>query len=149
MHHGAWLRATRTQEKDSGVDHKELACYAGRLTPYVQDHLSHALKGLEELYMLLPSTVLEESEQREEWEELRDEFIERTRKALDHIGATLCSVGCTDEQLANAGRDHDNAEDQETEDQEGDNGEACDEDDETIAMPIPESPVVLSVVKKI
>lgn len=99
--------------------------------------------------MLIPSTAPDEAEQREEWESFREEFITRTRKALDHIGATLCAVGCTDEQLAKAvqapdGQEEEEEDTQDDKDEPGDDGDA-----ETITMKIPETPVVLSLSKKI
>lgn len=62
--------------------------------------MSEALHDLEKLYAQLPPTVAEESEQRAAWEGLREEYIRTVRQALDHLGATLSSVGCTDAELS-------------------------------------------------
>jgi hypothetical protein len=96
---GTWLASIRASERDSGVDHRELACYASKLTPYVQGHMSEALHDLEKLYTQLPPTVAEESDQREAWEGLREEYVRTLRQALDHLAATLTAVGCTDAEL--------------------------------------------------
>lgn len=104
MTYGTWLSAARAEEKRLGVDHHEMACYASRLTPYVQNHLAVALRDLEQLYAELPSPIAEDVEQREYWEGTRREYVSRIRAALDHIGAALTAVGCTDEELRLAGR---------------------------------------------
>lgn len=96
---GTWLRSIRTQERDTGVDFNQLACYGSKLTPYIQDHMAVALKDIEMMYNQLPSTALSEEEQRERWEGLRTEYIARMRAALDHFGAALAAVGCTEEEL--------------------------------------------------
>lgn len=100
MQFGTWLRDARAQEKDRGVDHRELACYASKLTPYVQDRMARALQGLEELYAQLPSVAAPEEKQREAWEGGREAFVVRTREALDLLGAVLTSIGCTEKELA-------------------------------------------------
>lgn len=104
MEYGTWLHATRAQEKVDGVDHIAMACYASTLTPYIRDHLAPALQGLEDLYAQLPPVIATEESQREYWENGRDAYIAKIRAALDHIGAALNAVGCTDEQLAKAGQ---------------------------------------------
>lgn len=96
---GTWLQSARARERESGVDHRELACYAGKLTPYVQDQMSRALHDLEKLYIRIPPTALHESNQRLLWESLRTDFVRDIRGALDHIGAVLTAVGCTEEEL--------------------------------------------------
>lgn len=96
---GTWLASIRASERDSGVNHRDLACNPSRLTPYVQGQMSTALYDLERLYAQLPPVVAEESEQREAWEQLRDDYVRTVRQALDHIGAALCAVGCTDGEL--------------------------------------------------
>lgn len=96
---GTWLRAARARERETGVDHRELACYAGKLTPYVQDQMSQALHDLEKLYIRIPPTALHESNQRMLWESLRTEFVHDIRIALDRIAAVLTAVGCTEEEL--------------------------------------------------
>lgn len=103
MEYGTWLRTMRAQEKVAGVDHIAMACYASQLTPYVRTHLATALQDMEELYAQLPPVIALEEEQREHWENGRDAYIACIRGALDHIGAALNAVGCTDEQLASAG----------------------------------------------
>lgn len=99
MQFGTWLRDARAQEKDRGISHRDLACDARKLTPYVQDRMARALQGLEELYAQLPSVAAPEEAQRAQWEEGRRAFIVRTREALDLLGATLTAVGCTEEEL--------------------------------------------------
>jgi hypothetical protein len=90
----------RDREKASGVDHRDLACYASRLTPHVRDHLAHAAQEIEKLYGQLPSAASFESQQREHWEEGREDYIESIRSVLGHLASALTAVGCTDEQLA-------------------------------------------------
>ena len=97
---GTWLATVRASERDSGVNHRELACYPSKLTPYVQGHMSEALHSMEKLYAQLPPVLLDEDEQREAWEGRREEFIRAMREALDHIAATLSAVGCTDSLLS-------------------------------------------------
>lgn len=97
---GTWLASIRARERDSGVNHRDLACNPSKLTPYVQGQLGTALHELEKLYATLPPVVTEEDEQREAWEELRDGYILTVREALDRIGATLTAVGCTDRELS-------------------------------------------------
>jgi hypothetical protein len=123
---GTWLANARTSERDSGVNHRELASYASRLTPYIQGHMSEALHSLEKLYAQLPPTVMEEGEQREAWEGLREEYIRTTRVALDHIAATLASVGCTDAELSAVLDPEVEAE-----------APSTDDDDETTEIPLP------------
>lgn len=101
MHFGTWLRATRAKEREDGVDHVELACYASKLTPYIRDHMARALQDMEELYAQLPSAAVPEENQRDHWENGRQAYITRMRESLDHIGAALNAVGCTDEELDN------------------------------------------------
>jgi hypothetical protein len=96
----SWLHTVRAQERDGGVDYRNLACYPDKLTDYIQDHMSTALQGLEELYAELPSKVAKDDEQREAWITQRESFIIRTRAALDHLAAALSAVGCTDEELS-------------------------------------------------
>jgi len=100
---GSFLRSARTREREAGIDHRELACYAGKLTPYVQSNLSNALLTLETLYTRIPSTVISEQQQRELWEQLRSVYIQDIRSALDRIAAVLTAVGCTEEELEAAG----------------------------------------------
>lgn len=135
---GTWLRVARAQERDSGVDFRELACYASKLTPHIQDHLAPALQDLELLYAELPPTVSAEEEQREFWESYRSEYIRRIRGALDHIGAALVAVGCTDEELlADPEPDPDpedeDGEPSDPEESEGEEGGP----EETVSLPLP------------
>lgn len=81
-----------------------MACYASKLTPYVQDHMARALQNMEELYAQLPSVALSEEDQREHWENGRGAYITRMRESLDHIGAALSAVGCTDKELDRVGQ---------------------------------------------
>ncbi len=99
---GTWLHDARVRDREAGVDHRELACYGEKLTPYVQEHLAKALQGLERLYMRIPSTLLDEKALREQWEEFRPQYIRDIRTALESLAAALTAVGCTDEQLAEA-----------------------------------------------
>lgn len=77
-----------------------MACYGHKLTPYVRHQLASALQDVEELYSELPSTLLPEAGQREFWENIRPEYVQRLRKALDHFAAALVAVGCTDSELS-------------------------------------------------
>lgn len=100
MQYGTWIHDVRAQEKDKGVDFYKLACYASKLTPYIKDRLSYALRDLEQLYLALPADIDGDAEQREYWEASREEYIESVRTALCGIAAALAAVGCTDEELA-------------------------------------------------
>lgn len=102
MPNGTFLRSARARERAAGVDFRELACYAGKLTPYVQSQLSAALLGLEKLYLQIPTVALPEEVQREAWEDFRPEYIREIRVALDLIAASLTAVGCTEEELTAA-----------------------------------------------
>jgi hypothetical protein len=86
-------------EQGKGVDHRELACYATALTPYVRDHLARAAQNIEELYAQLPSAVVGEEQQRGYWESGREAYITRLCEVLHHLGAALTAVGCTDDEL--------------------------------------------------
>lgn len=97
---GTWLRDVRAQERDRGVDHYELACHASRLTPYIKDNMSQALRDLERLWMRLPTELMGEDEQRLFWEEYRAEYIRQVQGALVRFAASLTAVGCTEEELA-------------------------------------------------
>lgn len=99
MLYGTWLQSARAREREAGVDHRDLACYANLLTSYVQEHLSQALYRLEKLYIRVPPTALNEEHQRSLWETLRPDLIRDVREATDHIAAVLAAVGCTEEEL--------------------------------------------------
>lgn len=99
---GTWLSDARASEKDKGVNHRELACYGSKLTPYVQNQLAPALQDMETLYAALPSVTEDEEKQRAFWEDFRPEYVQRIRVALDSIGAALTAVGCTEDELASA-----------------------------------------------
>lgn len=96
---GTWLHSVRAVEQGKGVDHRELACYAALLTPYVRDHLARAAQSIEELYTQLPSVVVGEDQQRAHWENGREAYISRLCEVLHHLGAALTAVGCTDDEL--------------------------------------------------
>jgi hypothetical protein len=102
VQNGTWLRDVRAKERDKGVNHKDLACYASSLTPYVRDHLARAAQGIEELYGQLPSVIIPDGAQRTFWEEGREDFISRVCEVLSHLGAALAAVGCTDNELKRA-----------------------------------------------
>jgi hypothetical protein len=101
---GTWLRSVRAREREAGVDHRELACYASKLTPYIQDNLSEALHRLEKLYIQIPATAFTEQIQRERWEKLRPGYVRDVREALDFLAATLTAVGCTEDELESVNR---------------------------------------------
>jgi hypothetical protein len=86
-------------ERDKGVNHDHLARYASSLTPYVRDHLARAAQGIEELYAALPSDLTPEDEQRSAWEDGRAEYVDRICESIQHLGAALTAVGCTDDEL--------------------------------------------------
>lgn len=98
MQFGTWLGVLRAEEAKDGVDHYELACYADKLTPYVRGHLADALGTLRGVDDLIPE-FSSEQELRGFWEDSRDEYIRKIRETLDHVGAALTAVGCTDKQL--------------------------------------------------
>lgn len=99
VQYGTWLGAAREEEIKQGVDHYELACYPGKLTPYVGNHLDEADRLLTGVRGDLPDFPVEEQDQREYWEGGREAYIGRLREVLDHLGAALVAVGCTDKQL--------------------------------------------------
>jgi hypothetical protein len=140
--YGTWLKDVRAQEKTQGVDHRELACYASLLTARVQDELSRALRGLELLYIRIPAVALHEDFQRDRWENYRTEYIREIREALDHIGAALAAVGCTDEELAGAHQTQCSAEDEEEpeeptdESSEEDSSDGIADNEETVKFPV-------------
>lgn len=135
MHFGTWLRAARAEEKSKGVSHRDLACYASKLTPYVQEHLALALQDMEKLYAELPPVLLEDSVQRVFWEGFREEYISRVRGSLDHIGAALAAVGCTDDQLAQVGQKDEPVEEELPEPDDDGDGEE-DVVEETLTIPV-------------
>lgn len=153
MQFGTWLRDARAREKDKGVDHRELACYANKLTPYVQDCMARALQGMEELYAQLPPAVAPEEKQRKQWEDGRTAFVARMRESLDLIGAALTAVGCTEEELAAVSDEGPDPEgDQEPapgpDEPSGDSEELAEPDAEkTVQLPLP--PVSLAVAKSL
>lgn len=98
MQFGTWLSALRGQESIDGVDHYELACYASKLTPYVRGNLDDALGLLASVSDDIPDGVSDD-DLRAYWEENRSAYIRKIREVLDHIGAALTAVGCTDKQL--------------------------------------------------
>jgi len=100
---GTFLQSARAVERSRGVDFRQLASDASKLTPYVQAHMSEALLSLETLYTKLPSTLRPEDHQRATWEGLRTEYVAEIRGALDHIAAILTVVGCTEDELATVG----------------------------------------------
>lgn len=104
MHFGTWLRDVRAEEREAGVNHRDLACRPAELTSYVQDQMCEALSRMERLYIRIPPAPLDESHLREKWEDFREPYIYELRKALDHIGAALTAVGCTEDELASIGR---------------------------------------------
>lgn len=127
MQFGTWLKDVRAQERDRGVDHFDLACNASRLTPYIKDNLALFLRDLEFLYLELPTERMSEADQREYWEEHRDEYVRRLRIALNRLAATLTAVGCTDQELAgisDSATPSDDVPEVDSEDQEGDDEEA-------------------------
>lgn len=99
MPNGTWIRAVRAGEKNRGVNYTTLACHASVLTPYVRDHLAYAAQGIEELYTQLPPAISEETEQRDHWENRRSEYVTRICKVVEHVGAALAALGCTDSEL--------------------------------------------------
>jgi hypothetical protein len=105
------------------------------LTPYIRGHLAPALQDLEDLYAELPSLITDEGDQRRFWEETRPEYIRRVREAMNHIGAALTAVGCTDEDLEDPKPEVvDDAEEAE----EADSEVSEDEGDETVLLPLPD-----------
>lgn len=136
---GTWLQSARARESAAGVDHRELACYAGKLTNYTQEELSRALHRLERLYIRIPPSPLGEKEQRQMWEERRSDFISEIRESLDNIAAVLAALGCTEEELEAAGARAEDAETGETEDDvESTNASSGsgNPEDETVVMPL-------------
>lgn len=134
---GTWLRSVRARQQDEGVDHRDLATYASKLTPFVRDELSTALHALESLYIRIPPEVLSDENQRERWLDLRSEYIREMRSALDHLGAALTVVGCTDEELGNA---LDSEEESDEAPESGPDEEAEEEvsaSDVTVQIPVP------------
>lgn len=135
---GTWLRSVRARQQDDGLDHRELATYASKLTPYVRDELSTALHKLESVYIRIPPEVLGDAVQRERWLDLREEYIREIRIALDHIAATLTVVGCTDAELSDVLDDDDEEEEVDNEDVEEDgNDEEEFVNDVTVQIPVP------------
>jgi hypothetical protein len=136
---GTWLQVARAQERDRGVDFRELACYASKLTPHIQDHLAPALQDLELLYAELPAAVSAEEDQREFWESYRTEYIRRIRGALEHISSALVAVGCTDEELLADPEPSPEPEDEDAEPSEDDDSEDGEGGaEETVSLPLPE-----------
>lgn len=99
---GTWLQGARARERADGVDHHRLACYASELTSYVQTEIGHAVRILELTYTQLPPVPLDEERQRQLWETRRDKTVRDLRVAVDHLGAVLAALGCTDEEFENA-----------------------------------------------
>lgn len=99
MSYGTWLRDLRAEERDAGVDHRDLACYASKLTPHVRDHLALAAQGIEELYTSLPAMITPDWAQRTYWEDSREVYLTRLTQALQHLGSALVAAGCTDAEL--------------------------------------------------
>lgn len=104
MRFGTWLRDIRAKEREAGVNHRDLASRPAELTSYVQDHLSQALRKLELMYTQIPPAPIPEDRLRIRWESFRGRYIRDIRYALDHIGAALTAVGCTEEELAAVGQ---------------------------------------------
>lgn len=156
MQFGTWLETTRVNAQNSGVDLRELATYAAKLTPYVQGQLFYARVGLEKLHIQLPPTPLSEKEQRERWEEHRERFIGDVRVVLDDIASVLIAVGCTDEELAAAGAvarsvtPVSDTEDETESDESSENDEAVEaaDPDETVQVPILRIPGKLDIIKE-
>lgn len=107
---GTWLRSVRARERDKGTPYRDLATYPEKLTPYVQEELAQAAQVVETLYVKLPRATDPVGDQRAQWEQGREEFIATVRTALDHLGAALSAVGCTDAELSAALRTTDTEE---------------------------------------
>lgn len=96
---GTVLRTIRAGEKSKGVNYTTLACHASVLTPHVRDHLSRAARKIEELYNQLPSPVTPDVAQRSHWESQREAYVARICEVIEHVGATLTAMGCTDTEM--------------------------------------------------
>ncbi len=100
---GDWLETARAQGRATGVDYRDLACYARKLTPYVEHELFVAARGLEQMYIRIPPGPLDEETLRGMWEDHRSDYIRNLRGVLDHLALALAAVGCSSEELADAG----------------------------------------------
>lgn len=88
-----WLSDLRASEAARGVDHRELACYAQKLTPYAYTHLDAAVSALSVAELEMPASDFSEEEQRENWEKSREDIVRLLTGALDSVGRILTALG--------------------------------------------------------
>lgn len=94
-----WLRSVRAHEIETGIDHRELACYAGKMTVHVRERLGQAQEHLAYALGVLPSESDTEETQRELWEGGRRTYLGLIAAAATSLASALTALGCTDELL--------------------------------------------------